>query len=88
MKFSGSLDIEKPREEVVKYFADPAYLGNYQDGFVSKELKSGEQGQNGAVSKMMYKYGNRDMELTETITRIGFPIRSSLATTTSIWIIP
>jgi hypothetical protein len=67
MKYAGSIDIAKPRNEVVNYFADPSYLGHYQDGFVRKELISGEQGQDGAVSKMLYTYGSRDMELTETI---------------------
>jgi len=73
MKFSGSLDINKPRDRVVALFADPAHLGEYQDGFVKKELISGEQGQDGAVSKMLYKYGKHDMELTETITANRLP---------------
>jgi hypothetical protein len=67
MKYKGSVDIAKPRDEVVKYFADPSFLGEYQDGFVKKDLISGSQGQEGAVSKMLYKYGSRDMELKETI---------------------
>ena len=57
----------------MKYFADPKYLGEYQDGFVKKDLISGEQGKEGAVSKMFYKYGNRDMELTETIISNRLP---------------
>ncbi|MEM7085193.1 MAG: SRPBCC family protein [Bacteroidota bacterium] len=68
MKFTGLIDIEQPREKVVALFANPAYLGEYQDGFIRKELISGEEGKDGAVSKMYYKYGKRDMELTETIT--------------------
>ncbi len=73
MKFKGSVDIAKPREIVVKYFADPQYLGEYQDGFVSKELLSGEPGQNGAKSKMLYKQGKRAIELTETILSNKLP---------------
>ena len=73
MKFAGSLEINKPRSEVVKYFADPQYLGEYQDGFMKKELVSGEPGTEGAVSKMYYKYGKRDMELTETVTANQLP---------------
>ena len=67
MKFTCSIEIDKPREEVVKYFENPKYLGEYQDGFISKELIEGNEGQNGAVSKMLYKMGKGDMELTETI---------------------
>ena len=67
MKFGGSQIITKPREEVVKYFIAPLYLGEYQDGFIKKEVIRGEAGHDGAVSMMYYKYGSRDMELEETI---------------------
>ena len=73
MKHKGSIEIAKPRSEVAKYFADPNYLGEYQDGFVRKELLTGEQGKEGAVSKMFYEQGNRSMELTETIIANELP---------------
>ncbi|MEM8900784.1 MAG: SRPBCC family protein [Bacteroidota bacterium] len=73
MKHSGAIIIEKPIELVTKLFVDPAYLGEYQDGFVKKELESGTAGEAGAVSKMYYKYGKRDMVLTETITANNLP---------------
>ena len=73
MKYKGSIEILKSRDEVVKYFADPKYLGEYQDGFIKKDLISGKLGQDGAISKMFYKYGNRDMELTETIIANRLP---------------
>lgn len=73
MKFSGFVDINQPREKVVKLFAEPKYLGEYQDGFQKKILVSGKAGENGAVSKMYYKYGKRELELTETITANKLP---------------
>ena len=73
MKYKGSIDVAKPRDEVVKYFADPQYLGEYQDGFVDKKLISGESGTDGAVSMMVYEIGNRNMELTETIMANRLP---------------
>jgi len=73
MKYGGFVVINKPQSVVTKYFADPAYLGEYQDGFESKELTEGEAGQVGAVSKMNYKYGERGMVLTETITTNNLP---------------
>ncbi|NNC45375.1 MAG: SRPBCC family protein [Winogradskyella sp.] len=75
MKIKGSIDIKKPRAVVVHYFADPKYLSNYQDGFIKKELISGEPGKEGAVSKMNYRYGKREMELIETITTNNLPDR-------------
>ena len=68
MKFSGTIEIKKPRSLVVDLFMNPDYLKHYQDGFKSKELISGEVGKDGAISKMIYKMGKQDMELIETIT--------------------
>ena len=58
---------------VAKYFANPQYLSEYQEGFLRKELVSGEAGQPGAVSKMYYQMGKGEMELTETITSNNLP---------------
>ena len=73
MKFNGSKIINQPRTKVVELFADPKYLNEYQDGFQKKEIISGENGKTGAVSKMYYKYGKRELELTETITENNLP---------------
>lgn len=73
MIFKGSLEIAKPRDEVIKYFIDPKYLGEYQDGFARKDLISGEQGKAGAISKMYYQDGSRSLELTETIIANQLP---------------
>jgi hypothetical protein len=73
MIIKGTKDINKSRDEVVKYFADPQYLGEYQDGFIEKDIISGKSGEEGAISKMYYKQGKRDLELTETITANRLP---------------
>ena len=73
MKIKGFKIINQPRELVAKLFTDPNGLKEYQDGFERKELISGQEGQTGAVSKMYYKYGKRDMVLTETITSNNLP---------------
>ncbi|WP_421763125.1 SRPBCC family protein [Ekhidna sp.] len=73
MKFSGSIDINQSQEKVADFFADPAYLKEYQEGFEKKELLEGEAGKEGAVSKMYYKNGNHEMVLTETITKNDLP---------------
>ncbi|MFK7948820.1 MAG: SRPBCC family protein [Saprospiraceae bacterium] len=73
MKFKCSVEINKSREEVVKYFINPQYLGEYQDGFIRKELVRGESCQKDAVSKMYYKQSKLDMEITETIIENNLP---------------
>lgn len=73
MKFTGTIDIDKPQEVVASFFANPEYLGEYQEGFLRKELVSGTAGQEGAVSKMYYQMRKDEMELTETITTNQLP---------------
>lgn len=73
MKFSGSIIIDQPKDLVTAYFANPAYLKEYQDGFVKKVLEKGEQGNDGAISTMYYQSGKHKMELTETIVSNQLP---------------
>ena len=73
MKHGGFIDINQSIDVVAKYFADPQYLGEYQEGFVKKELEKGEAGKAGAVSKMSYENGKYKMELTETIIANNLP---------------
>ena len=73
MKFKCTIDIDQPRDLVTRYFADPNYLHEYQDGFVKKELLRGVEGENEAVSKIYYKQGGRDLLLKETIRANQLP---------------
>ncbi|MFT5511965.1 MAG: hypothetical protein ACI8SE_000359 [Bacteroidia bacterium] len=59
MKFTRSTIIHKEKSTVAKYFADPQYLKEYQDGFQRKELISGVQGEDGVISKMYFDDGKR-----------------------------
>ena len=45
----------------------------WQDGFVKKEQISGNDREDGAVIKLFYKLGNRDMILIETVTSNNLP---------------
>lgn len=73
MKFTCTIEIKKPKELVAELFANPNYLKEYQETFISKDLISGNEGENGAVSKMLYKLGKGNMELTETIIENKLP---------------
>ena len=73
MKFKCSIEINKSRDEVVEYFINPQYLGEYQDGFIHKKLIRGKASQKHTVSKMYYKHGKIDMEIRETIIENNLP---------------
>lgn len=73
MKIKGSIEINKSTKVVTEIFADPSTLKEYQDGFRKKVLIRGQLGEEGAVSKMYYAQGKREMELTETIISNHLP---------------
>ncbi|PKV51661.1 hypothetical protein ATE84_3752 [Aquimarina sp. MAR_2010_214] len=73
MKHKGYIEIDQSLDKVAELFANPDNLKEYQDGFIKKELISGEKGKVGAISKMFYKHGKHDMELIETITKNELP---------------
>jgi len=73
MDYQGSVIINRPREIVTALFMNSDYNKEYQDGFIKKEIIEGIAGEDGAVSKMYYKYGKRDMILTEIVTKNNLP---------------
>lgn len=73
MKFKCSVDINLSREKVIELFDSAENMKYWQDGFVSFEHLSGEAGEVGAKSRIMYDMNGKEMELIETITVKNFP---------------
>lgn len=73
MKFTCTVIIEKPINQVADLFINPDNLKEYQDGFLRKELVSGTPAEEGAISKMFYQQGKRKMEITETVILNNLP---------------
>ena len=73
MKFKIELPINKSRAAVWKAFDNAENIKKWQPTLVSFEPVSGTPGQPGAVSKLTYKEGNRDLILIEKITRRDEP---------------
>lgn len=69
MKFVCSISINKPINEVVKHFEDPEALKQSQEGFIRMEHLSGNEGEAGAKSKLVYK----KFDLIETIIHNTLP---------------
>lgn len=68
MRYILQLEIERPRDEVVRLFDDPDNLKQWQPGLISFEPVSGTPGQPGAKSRLRYQMGKREMDMVETIT--------------------
>jgi len=73
MKFTCSIEINKPISKVVQLFENIENLKEWQDGFVSHKHLSGEPGKPGAKSQLNYHEGKRKMELIETIKVNNLP---------------
>lgn len=69
MKYTVSIEIALPREQVVQLLADPTHLPKWLRGLVLHEPLSGERGQVGCTSRVVMRMGKQQIEGTETITR-------------------
>lgn len=69
MKYTVSLEIDLPREEVARLLADPVHLPMWLRDLVLHEPVSGAHGQVGTVSRVVMRSGTQQMEATETVTR-------------------
>ncbi|MCZ2807563.1 SRPBCC family protein [Modestobacter sp. VKM Ac-2983] len=69
MKHTNSIEIALPREGVAQLLSDPAHFPKWLRGLVLHEPLSGTHGQLGTTSRVVMQSGQREIELTETITR-------------------
>jgi hypothetical protein len=69
MKYTVSIEIAMPREQVAQLLADPAQIPKWIRGIVVHEPLNGVHGQVGTKSRVVMQMGQQTMEATETITR-------------------
>lgn len=73
MKFECHVDIDAPRDKVVKLFDDFDNLKEWQDGYQGYEHMEGTSGQPGAKTRMNYIMRGKPMELIETVEVRNLP---------------
>ena len=66
--YTVEIEIELPRDKVIELFNSSENLFKWQTGLQSFEHVSGEPGQDGAKSKLVYINGKHHIELIETVT--------------------
>lgn len=69
MKYTVSIQIALPREQVVALLADPAHYPKWLRGLLVHEPISGLPGEVGTTSRVVFQVGTKRLEATETITR-------------------
>jgi len=73
MKYRLNIEIDLPRERVIELFDSTENLFQWMEGLVSFDPISGEPGQEGAKSKLVFQMGKRKIEMVETITKRKLP---------------
>jgi len=73
MKYSCEVIIELPRDRVVALFDNPDNLSKWMPGLKSSEHLTGERGQPGATSRMVFDQGGKQIEMIETIVSRNLP---------------
>lgn len=77
MKYSCSVEINRPLEQVVALWSDENNFKDWQSGFESITLLEGEAETKGAKSKIVLQQGKMRMELLETILVVDLPNEKS-----------
>ncbi|WP_178988765.1 SRPBCC family protein [Winogradskyella schleiferi] len=73
MQYNTEILIEKPISEVIKKMNSASNLKHWQEGLVSTAHISGIPNELGAKMRLNYEFGNRKMEIIETVTKQNFP---------------
>ncbi len=73
MKYTTAIDINLPRSRVIELFDSFENMYKWMPDLISHEHMSGESGHPGAKTKLLYKMGNREIEMIETITKRNLP---------------
>ncbi len=67
MRYTVDTIINKPIDKVTELFANPNNMKDWQPGFISMQKINGDGNAEGSVYRLMYKMGNRNIEMIETI---------------------
>lgn len=73
LKYSVEIEIDLPRDRVVELFDNEENMFKWQKGLMSCDHISGEPGQAGEKSRLVFQMGKRTIEMIETITERNLP---------------
>jgi len=73
MQFTSEILIESPIEHVIRKMDSAQNMKHWQEGLVNVEHIDGTPKKFGAKIRLRYDFGNRKMEVIETITKQNFP---------------
>jgi len=74
MTYTTEITVNIPRDEFILKMNNVENFRHWQNGLVAAEHISGNPGELGAKMKLSYNFGNRKMQLIETITKMNLPL--------------
>lgn len=69
MKYTESIEIDLPRKDVVRLISDADSIPKWLRGLKEHEPLSGNHGEVGTSSRIVFDTGSQEMEATETVVR-------------------
>lgn len=73
MKYTTTIEIEKPLAEVISLFDNKDHYHKWMEGLQRYERISGAFGQEGAKAEMEFKLSGKKILLTETVIKRDYP---------------
>ena len=73
MKYTVSIVVKKPKEEVIELFHNPEFYPKWMHGLQKHEVVKGASGKEGTISKFYFKMGKREMEMEEEVLKNNLP---------------
>ncbi len=73
MKYTTEIQIDLPRDEVIRKLDNPENMKHWLRGLADYEMISGTPGYEGAKMKMEFQQGKRKTTIVETITKREMP---------------
>lgn len=73
MKYTESITLNQPRSQVVECFDDPVQQPSWQPDLIDMEPVDGIPGQQGSKMQLVYRMGQREVELLQTVTLRNLP---------------
>ncbi|MFP4846384.1 SRPBCC family protein [Winogradskyella sp. PE311] len=73
MKFCTKITIKKPLEDVIKKLDSVDNMKHWHEGLIRSEHISGTPGEFGSKMRLIYDFGDKQLELNETITKRNLP---------------
>lgn len=73
MNYSSEIIIDVPLQKVIELFDSEENMFKWQPELISFEHLTGDKGEVGSTSRLLYKMGKREIEMIETITAKNLP---------------